>query len=149
MSAFFYFALGHILSALIIYLNHRFVFHGKLGKLPILKKTRHLHALHHAHAYDKERNNYFEPLWVKMSFYGLLLLIGSFINWSFSLGLLSFGLLYAYRHKSIHNEDIGSYFSVHHRYHHTVNTKCNYSGVYPIIDHIFGTAASQRVRVRK
>jgi sterol desaturase/sphingolipid hydroxylase (fatty acid hydroxylase superfamily) len=141
---FFYFVLGHILSALIVYLNHRFVFHGKLGKLPILKITKRLHALHHKHAYDDERNSYFEPLWVKVSFYCFLLLVGSLVNWSFSLGLLSFGLLYAFRHKKIHNEDRSSYFSVHHWYHHTVSTKCNYSGIYPSIDYLFGTAASQK-----
>ena len=146
---FFYFILGHILSAFIVYLNHRFVFHGRLGRLPGFRATRRLHALHHTHAYDEERNNYFEPLWVKVIFYGFLLLIGSLVNWSFSLGLLSFGLLYSYRHKSIHNGDTSSYFSVHHRHHHTVDTKCNYSGVYPVIDYIFGTASPLKERASK
>ena len=79
MGVILYFTLGHILSALIVYLNHRFVFHGSLGRLPLFKASKYLHALHHAHAYDEERNNYFEPLWVKVSFC-LLLLIGALVN---------------------------------------------------------------------
>jgi len=142
----FYFVLGHILAAFAIYLNHRFVFHGKLGKLPFFKFTKRLHALHHAHAYTEDRNDYFEPLWLKIVFLALLFVVGLVINASFALGLTSFIALYAFRHERIHNDDKTSRFSLHHRHHHTVNVKCNYSGVYPIIDYIFGTAASQKVR---
>ena len=138
------FCLGHIVSAVAVYLNHRFVFHGRLGRLPVLRKLRKLHIKHHLHAYDDERNYYFEPLWVKMAFFIILALV-SFINIAFSLGLLSFGLLYAYRHKSIHNEDKTSYFSVHHFYHHKVDSRVNYSGVYPSIDRIFGTFKNLKV----
>jgi sterol desaturase/sphingolipid hydroxylase (fatty acid hydroxylase superfamily) len=120
------------------------VFHGRLGKLPLLKELRKLHNLHHAHAYDEKRNKYFEPLWFKIAFFSFLFLFGSFVNLAFTLGLLSFGLLYAYRHKRIHNEDETSYFSKHHYYHHGVDLRTNYSGVYPVIDYIFGTSATQK-----
>ena len=132
------FCLGHIISAIAVYLNHRFVFHGRIGRLPLIRKLRVLHLRHHIHAYDDERNDYFEPLWVKVVFYILLLLVG-FLNIAFAAGLLSFALLYSYRHKSIHNKDETSRFSVHHRHHHRFNCMANFSGVYPIIDHIFGT----------
>jgi sterol desaturase/sphingolipid hydroxylase (fatty acid hydroxylase superfamily) len=137
------FLFGHLISAVAVYLNHRFLLHGRLGRLPILKKLKRLHALHHAHAYDEVRNDYFEPAWVKAAF-AVVLLGVCFISVSFSLGLLSFGLFYGYRHKSIHNTDLDSHFSIHHRHHHLVNPRCNYSGIYPSIDYIFGTAAKQQ-----
>ena len=136
----FLFLLGHFLAALSVYLNHRFVFHGKIGKLPILRYFRKLHGLHHAHAYDEHRNKYFEPLWFKILFFCFLFFAGIFINFPFTLGLLSFGSLYSYRHFSIHNEDQESYFSTHHRIHHCDDYRVNFSGIYPQIDIIFGTS---------
>tara|TARA_R110000824_G_scaffold218601_1_gene405318 strand:- start:698 stop:1150 length:453 start_codon:yes stop_codon:yes gene_type:complete len=144
---FFYvvlFSIGHIIAAIAVYLNHRFVFHGKLGRLPILRNTRKLHLKHHAHAYDDVRNEYFEPLWVKVGFYLFISLVGTLFSWAFALGLFSFGLLYSYRHKNIHNADTSSYFSIHHRYHHVVDPRYNYSGIYPSIDYLFGTASTQK-----
>ncbi len=132
------FCLGHFLSAVAVYLNHRFVFHSNLGKLPILRKLRKLHIEHHLHAYDDERNEHFEPLWVKISVFAFIIGI-SFISVPLSLGIFSFGVLYAYRHKKIHNEDTTSSFSLHHLYHHKVDTRVNFSGVYPYIDRVFGT----------
>lgn len=136
------FFIGHIFSAILVYLNHRFVFHGKLGKLPILDKLRALHLEHHRHAYDDERNKHFEPLWVSASLLFIIVLIGKFVSLPFGLGLLSFAFLYAYRHKRIHNEDTTSRFSIHHRHHHTRNARKNFSGVYPVVDKIFGTFVS-------
>ena len=148
MESFFIFVItllfGHYVAAIAIYLNHRFVFHGRLGKLPLLRKARKLHLKHHAHAYSEDRNQYFEPLWFKVTFIGLIFITGVFLNLAFTLGIVSFSLLYAYRHKSIHNEDKLSYFSIHHRYHHMVDPKTNYSGVYPTIDYVFQTAAIQK-----
>ena len=137
------FILGHIISATAVYLNHRFVFHGRLGRLPLIRKLRKLHILHHLHAYDDERNFYFEPLWFKVLFYCFFVSLGACVNWPFALGLLSFALVYSYRHNRIHNEDRTSRFSVHHYHHHKADPRTNFSGVYPIIDYIFGTAAKQ------
>ena len=132
--------LGHCVAALAVYLNHRFVFHGELGRLPILRKARKLHILHHLHAYDDVRNDYFEPVWVQLGFYFFVVLVGVLLSWTFAVGIVSFGFLYAYRHKNIHNKDKTSIFSVHHKYHHTVDPRCNFSGVYPSIDHMFKTS---------
>jgi hypothetical protein len=132
------FSLGHFTSVLAVYLNHRFVFHGRLGRLPILRKFRKLHIKHHLCAYNDDKEEYFEPPWVKVVFFILVVIVG-FISAPFSLGLLSFGALYAYRHKRIHSVDKTSKFSLHHAYHHKVDSRVNYSGVYPIIDYFFGT----------
>ena len=126
-----------------MYLNHRFVFHGRLGRLPLLRKTRKLHILHHLHAYDHERNYHFEPLWFKISFYCFFVALGFFVSWPFALGLLSFALLYSYRHRNIHNDDKTSRFSAHHYYHHKLDSRKNFSGVYPVIDRVFKTAAEE------
>jgi len=133
------FILGHIASSLLVYFNHRIIFHGKLGKLPVLRDLRKLHMEHHRHAYDDERNKHFEPAWVTILLFSIMGAIGFFINTPFALGMVSFAALYAYRHKRIHNEDKDSVFSIHHRHHHKRNARKNFSGVYPIIDRIFGT----------
>jgi sterol desaturase/sphingolipid hydroxylase (fatty acid hydroxylase superfamily) len=133
------FLFGHALSSLLVYLNHRFVLHGKLGKLPLLKDFRQLHIAHHRHAYDDERNLHFEPLWLTGSLFFIIGGIGVLVNGYLALGMASFAGLYAYRHKRIHNKDESSYFSKHHRYHHTRNGRVNFSGIYPWIDKLFGT----------
>ncbi len=137
---FILFALGHFLAATAVYLNHRFVFHGKLGRLPILRYFRRLHTLHHAHAYDEQRNEYFEPLWFKLLFFCLLFFTGIMISLPFTFGLLSFGILYSYRHFSIHNDDTESHFATHHKIHHCIDHRVNFSGIYPQIDVFFGTS---------
>lgn len=139
MLALVLFLFGHIFSATAVYLNHRFVFHGRLGKLPLLKNLKSLHIKHHKHAYDEQRNQHFEPLWITLSLFTLIIMIGIIFSYPFSLGMFSFALVYAYRHKRIHNEDKTSHFSLHHRHHHTKNPRKNFSGVYPVIDKVFGT----------
>ena len=39
------FLMGHVGAALAVYFNHRYVFHGNLGHLPLLKETRRKHIL--------------------------------------------------------------------------------------------------------
>tara|TARA_Y100000593_G_scaffold11444_2_gene20569 strand:- start:516 stop:944 length:429 start_codon:yes stop_codon:yes gene_type:complete len=136
----FFLALGHVSGAFILYLNHRFVFHGRLGKIFFLKPGRLLHARHHAHAYDRRRNNYIKaPLWGALAISSLILLSGLAIHWFFALGLLTFSMLYSRRHEAIHNRDNYSEFYHHHKIHHE-NPKVNFSGIYPTIDKIFGTS---------
>jgi len=131
---------GHFLGALLIYLNHRFVFHTKLGNLPFLRMAKKLHAMHHAHAYDEERNAFiFIPWQIQIILANIIIVLGFFISWWFAAGVLSFALLYSYRHYSIHNHDNESKFFKHHDIHHK-NIKYNFSGIYPFIDYIFGTA---------
>ena len=135
-----YFFAGHILAALVVYLNHRYVFHGRLGRLPVLKQIKIMHARHHAHAYTDDRNDYIvTPLWAKTLVVSAVLAAGYVVGWEFATGLGSFSIVYAYRHWKIHNKDQASRFSLHHRIHHEVNPRKNFSGVYPVIDKIFGT----------
>jgi len=131
--------LGHLSGALGFYFNHRFVMHGKLGKLFLLKRIKRLHAIHHAHPYDQLRNQYLIiPIWGKIL---MALLIGvlSLLSFFYAMGVLSFFLLYGYRHYRIHNQDRKSHFYYHHHYHHKYDFSYNYSGVYPSIDKIFKT----------
>ena len=130
---------GHFSCALLIYLNHRFVFHSRLGNLPILRSIKRLHSLHHAHAYNEKRNNYIlVPAKYNVALISLVILIGIHINTWFAIGLATFSILYSRRHYEIHNRDKASVFFKHHELHH-VNLKYNFSGIYPFIDFIFGT----------
>ena len=145
LSSVFYFlaiaALSHFVGALVLYLNHRFVFHGRLGKLPVLKKMWGLHALHHRHAFDDSADDYLvTPLWGKLSLSALFILSGIIITPAFAVGLFSFALVYAYRHRITHHGD-QSRFALHHMHHHR-KINVNFAGVYPIFDRAFFTYES-------
>tara|TARA_Y100000593_G_C4147278_1_gene255231 strand:+ start:151 stop:615 length:465 start_codon:yes stop_codon:yes gene_type:complete len=145
----FYVFLGHLLAAVGFYLNHRFVMHGKFGRLPYLKKIKRLHALHHAHPYDEKRNNHLIiPLWGKLLMACLIAVLSSFNFW-FAIGVLSFFLLYGYRHYRIHNGDNKSRFYYHHHYHHVYDASVNYSGIYPVVDNVFRTYISTNIKLKK
>jgi sterol desaturase/sphingolipid hydroxylase (fatty acid hydroxylase superfamily) len=136
-------AIGHFVGALVLYLNHRFVFHGRLGKLPALKKMRRLHTLHHRHAFDDLANDYLvTPLWGQLSLSALFILSGIIVSPAFALGLFTFALVYAYRHRITHNGD-QSRFALHHMHHHR-KIDVNFAGVYPIFDRAFFTYESSK-----
>ena len=59
----FLLVLGHFTAAFLVYLNHRFVFHGKLGKIGPLKRVRKYHSLHHAHAWGEKMYYYILVPW--------------------------------------------------------------------------------------
>ena len=129
---------GHFVAALVLYLNHRFIFHGKLGSLPFLRNMRRLHTLHHRHTFDDEVNQFLKtPLWGKLSLSLVFILSGFIISPAFGIGLFTFALAYAYRHRAAHNGDV-SRFALHHMGHHLKAT-VNFSGVYPLFDQIFFT----------
>ena len=137
-------AAGHFFGALIVYLNHRFIFHTKLGNLPLLRQTKKLHLMHHAHAYNEKRNKYiFVPSGWQLIIAIKILLIGIFTNIWFAAGITTFAVLYSYRHYSIHNKDKKSVFFKHHKVHH-INPRYNFSGIYPFIDSIFGTSLKKK-----
>lgn len=138
IAAFLYFLTGHFMSALILYFIHRFVFHGKLRRLPILKGLAKLHGIHHANVANKSDKYIFVPLWINILLV-ITLIVSASINIYFSLGIATFGALYAWRHWAIHNHDFTSKFFHHHNYHHKGNTLKNFSGIYPFIDKIFNT----------
>ena len=130
--------LGHVIGALFLYLGHRFVFHGSLGKLPILRHFKKLHLRHHRFSYSENRNEFLViPIWGKtliLTSIGLVALVSPAV----AFGLFTFALLYSHRHYAIHNEDNYSHFHFHHHHHHR-KPKVNYSGVYPVIDRLFMT----------
>ena len=133
------FLFGYAMAALAWYLNHRFVFHGKLGKLPILKEFKSLHTIHHRKAYATDRNEYILiPAWG----HTLLLCISApvlYLSWAMWLGCVCFAVVYGLRHYRMHNGDTDSAYGRHHFLHHTTHPMHNFSGVHPIIDKIFKT----------
>jgi len=131
---------GHLSGALVLYLNHRFVFHGKLETLPFFRMTSKLHMLHHKHTYSSNKNDYLKtPIWGKAGIGALIIFSGIIIGWFFALGVWTFSLLYATRHYAIHNHDSSSRFYRHHDFHHR-NIKYNFSGISPFVDRVFGTS---------
>ena len=135
---------GHFFCALLVYLNHRFIFHTKIGNISIFKGVKKLHSMHHAHAYNEQRNNYiYVPVAWKLFLIMIVALIGILINLWFAVGIASFAMLYTYRHYAIHNGDKRSRFFNHHKIHH-INPKYNLSGIYPFIDTLFKTSLNKK-----
>jgi hypothetical protein len=136
--------LGHFIAALLVYLNHRFIFHGKLGRLPLIKHYTKFHTMHHAHAYDsKMEDHILVPWWGQIIMTLAIMSTGFIFGIWFALGVLSFSFLYMYEHWAIHHWDKTSKASVHHRIHHLKHPFKNYSGIYPFIDDIFGTTVKE------
>jgi len=136
-----YFVVGYCGAALSWYLNHRFVFHGSLGRLPVLSSFRKFHTVHHRQAYTDIRNNHiFIPAWghLLLGLISLPVLYFSIFAW---IGSVFFAFVYGIRHYEMHNGDTKSFHGNHHFLHHTTHPKHNFSGVHPIIDSIFGTMA--------
>ena len=105
---------GHCLGSLIFYFTHRFIFHGKLGKLPILKMIRKIHTIHHARPYDLEKA--FFPNWSKPIIGAVMIGVG-FLNLPLAIGICSFFPVYAYRHWKGHNGSDAPW-AQHHMHHH-------------------------------
>jgi sterol desaturase/sphingolipid hydroxylase (fatty acid hydroxylase superfamily) len=129
------FFLGHITGCLLFYFTHRFIFHGKLGTLPLLKRIRKIHTLHHAKPHLLERA--FFPLWAKVVISAIMVIVG-IINLPLALGVCSFFPVYAYRHWMAHN-GTEAYWAKHHMHHHLKDPSSNFGGIYPIVDTIFRT----------
>jgi hypothetical protein len=73
--------IGHFTAALLVYLNHRFVFHGELGTKGPLKFIRRYHTLHHAHPKgERVYDHIYMPMWARMMF------IAIYVGISFLLG---------------------------------------------------------------
>ena len=128
-------AIGHCLGALIFYFTHRFIFHGRLGRLPIFRYIKGIHTLHHARPESVERA--FFPGWAKLLIGSVMVMVG-FLNFPLAIGICSFFPVYAYRHWMAHSGS-DAYWAGHHMNHHLVDTRTNFGGIYPIIDVIFRT----------
>lgn len=143
--AFFYLVLalsGHLSGALFFYFVHRYIFHGKLRKLRIFKKAARIHSLHHARPQDLENYRFPKPI---IALIAIFLFFVSYFSLSFGIGISSFFALYSLKHKLAHFGP-ETKWTLHHRDHHSVHPQRNFSGVYPIIDRIFGTQCEYEKR---
>ena len=137
------FILGHFVAALLVYLNHRFIFHGKLGTKGPLRFFRRFHTLHHAHPEgDKLYEHIYVPLWARVAFVLIYLSI-AMVSLSFSLGMATFSLYYSYNHLAIHKKTHKNQSYYHHSLHHD-DASVNFSGMYPFIDRMFSTYKESR-----
>ena len=130
---------GFFVTSLMFYLNHRFVGHGKLGKLPLLRYIRRMHMIHHRNDYNDKRNDHLLlPIGAKLLFLAAFILI-SFVSVSFAIGYIAYVFYYEWLHYKMHNDDQTGVCSRHHFIHHRKSAKHNFSGTMPLIDRIFGT----------
>ncbi len=135
----FLFVSGFFFTSLMFYLNHRFVGHGKLGKLPLLKYIKKMHLIHHRNDYNEKRNNHLRlPTWSKALFFATYLLM-CLISVPFASGYLLYVFYYEWLHFKMHNDDHTGWCSKHHFIHHRKSARHNFSGTMPFIDKIFGT----------
>ena len=151
------FLAGYLMTAFSYYLNHRFIFHGRLPKrTPKLIKKLHrwyamFHTKHHIHAGQDDVSM---EKYAKIPVTGKLVLAAivggiSAASWGVALGILVFFVVYGIRHGSIHGIRVlgmgpakkDSYHYRHHMLHHSTGNwgKYNFSGVHPWIDKVFGT----------
>ena len=140
----FVFFAGHAFGALSFYFFHRAIFHGSLGRYPLLKNWKSIHTAHHADPEDP--GNFFFPLWANI----LIWTMSGVVVWltpAFGLGMFSFFALYSYRHRSAHT-GANTRWAHHHMSHHTAFPRANFSGTYPVIDKLFGTYKSELVLVK-
>ena len=137
---------GHFLAATLVYLNHRFVFHGKLGKIKFLKKIKRYHTRHHQK--PNSTRHLLMPFWARAMFCVVYAAVGWFISLWLMVGLASFSLYYAIYHYRIHKAGVPRHRYLrrsyhHHNLHHTVPT-VNFSGMHPFIDKIFASYTESR-----
>lgn len=142
---------GHVLGSLLVYANHRFVLHGWIGRLRMFSWARHLHAMHHKHAYPSSSGEdvyyrYYSatPTWVKISL-SLIFLAVCFFSVPLGIGLSSAIVYYEIMHRNIHGRWRNTYTGRHHEAHHR-RPKYNFAGVYPWIDSVFRTTEVHRSR---
>ena len=135
--------LGHFTGAYLFYFFHRYIFHGPLGRYPILKRWKAVHTRHHASPNDP--GAFFFPWWANAMIWTMAI-ISALVIPAFGLGMVSFFCLYAYRHKTSHMGSNARY-SIHHMNHHINHSVSNFSGPYPAIDMLFGTYRPAPIKI--
>jgi len=131
-------AAGHLAGATLLYLNHRFIFHGSIGRFSWARRYRQLHTNHHRYAFSPEADEFISvPLWGKLMLSVAMITAGFLFSWMFALGLFSFAMTYSIHHWQVHHGMSSG--SAHHHMSHHYKANTNFSGVYPVIDKIFGT----------
>ena len=159
------FIIGYVATTFAYYINHRFIFHGKMPQwMPKPIKRLHrwyagFHLRHHLNAFPDESGTtshveeYLQvPAYGKI-IAGLLLLGISFFSIGLATGVLTFFIVYGVRHGTIHGISVvgfgpvskSSQYYRHHMSHHTKGNwnKYNFSGVHPYVDKIFKTYSSE------
>jgi len=134
---------GHTIAALSFYSFHRFIFHGPLGKLPVLRHWKAQHIAHHANPEDP--GHFFFPWWANAIIWAGTAAMTLAVP-AFGLGLFSFFGVYAYRHRKAH---LGtqSRWAHHHMNHHFKFPQANFSGTYPIFDKLLGSHKLVPIRI--
>jgi len=131
---------GHFFSALLFYLNHRFIFHTKLGNLKFIKKWKKVHILHHKHDYDSNWKKYaLIPVMGWVAFSIITVLIALVTTFYFAIGMLSYVILYEIIHYRIHSLPQKNNTSQFHYDHHRKSPKHNFATFWVFIDKAFGT----------
>jgi sterol desaturase/sphingolipid hydroxylase (fatty acid hydroxylase superfamily) len=132
--------LGHFLAALLLYLNHRFIFHGQLGNTKILRPWRKVHTLHHKYDYVKQWRKFaLIPWWGWISLSAVCCIIGYYTNIFFGIGLFSYLLSYEITHYYLHKYPTKNYLNEFHHFHHRKSAKKNFATFWTFFDRIFGT----------
>jgi len=145
ISALLLFGVGHFFGAYMFYFFHRYIFHGSLGKYPLLRQWSSIHIRHHKRPDDP--GTFFFPWWANLLIWSLAIGL-FFVTPVFAIGLASFFAYYAYRHRAAHmGADTRS--GRHHRSHHRGKPSANFSGAYPFIDRLLGTYELVPVRIKK
>jgi sterol desaturase/sphingolipid hydroxylase (fatty acid hydroxylase superfamily) len=145
LSALLLFGVGHFSGAYMFYFFHRYIFHGPLGKYPILRRWKYIHVMHHRRPSDP--GSFFFPWWANLAIWALAAVL-FFVAPAFSVGLASFFGYYAYRHRAAHiGADTRS--GRHHRSHHYGKPTANFSGAYPFVDRVFGTYEPIPIRIKR
>ena len=145
LSALLIFVAGHFSGAYMFYFFHRHIFHGSLGKYPLLRQWRSIHTRHHRRPLDP--GTFFFPWWANLAIWVFAVCL-FLVTPAFSIGLASFFAYYAYMHRAAHvGADTRS--GRHHRSHHYGKHNANFSGAYPFIDKIFGTYELIPIKIDK
>jgi len=141
MTGFLHFMLAHFVTAFLFYLNHRFVFHGKMKKSGLLASWKMVHTRHHRVDYGPNFKKYaMIPWWGWLAIVAVCYAIGIYTNSYVGGGVFSYFLAYEVRHYRLHKTPIGTdRLSRFHYYHHRKDARKNYATIWTFIDRVFGT----------
>jgi sterol desaturase/sphingolipid hydroxylase (fatty acid hydroxylase superfamily) len=132
---------GHLLMSLLFYLNHKLIFHGKLGKLKFLRGWKRIHTNHHKDFFgeDKKKALGLLPFWGWLIFLAVCSSLG-FINIFFAIGMFSYVVLYEWSHSRAHKRPKKTKWAQMHIRHHTHSPRKNFATFYVFWDKLFKTA---------
>ena len=141
MYGFLHFMLAHFVTAFLFYLNHRFVFHGKIGKSGLLASWKMVHTRHHKVDYGPNFKKYaMIPWWGVANYSSCCYTIGLVASSFVGGGVFSYFLAYEIKHYKLHKHvDVRDRMARFHYYHHRKSAKKNYATIWSFIDRVFGT----------